>query len=209
MVDVDRLAMPIGEAMFTQRSFRRLKTDPIPMEDIRLIVEAAVKAPNGGNSQPDPHLGAHGPGQDPRVRGALQGGLVGEAGDQGWKTFDDLPKDGSSYRNAAQFAEDIKDAPCIVFAFGAGLERRRAVGGAGHPEPDAGGAGAGHRLLPDDAPRRGHGALLRDVQHSGRRAVPLLHPAGLPEGQFRADHSQARPPRSTYLNGWGEPVPWS
>jgi nitroreductase len=52
VVDVDRLAMPVGEAMFTQRSFRRLKTDPIPMEDIRLIVEAAVKAPNGGNSQP-------------------------------------------------------------------------------------------------------------------------------------------------------------
>ena len=52
MVDYDRLAMPVGEAMFTQRSIRRLKPDPIPMEDIRLIVEAAVKAPNGGNSQP-------------------------------------------------------------------------------------------------------------------------------------------------------------
>ena len=47
--------------------------------------------------------------------------------DQGWKTFEDLPKDGSSYRNAAQLAEDIKDAPCIIFAFGVGLKRRGAA----------------------------------------------------------------------------------
>ena len=43
--------MPLGEAMFTQRSIRRFKPDPIPLADIRLIIEAAVKAPNGGNQQ--------------------------------------------------------------------------------------------------------------------------------------------------------------
>src|SRR5262245_49850974 len=53
MTDVDytRLAMPVGEAMFTQRAIRRLKPDPIPEADIRLILEAAVKAPSGGNMQ--------------------------------------------------------------------------------------------------------------------------------------------------------------
>ena len=39
-----KLSMPIGEAMFTQRSIRRFKPDPIPMEHIRLIAEAAVRA---------------------------------------------------------------------------------------------------------------------------------------------------------------------
>ena len=32
-MDLQRLSMPIGEAMFTQRSIRRFKPDPIPMED--------------------------------------------------------------------------------------------------------------------------------------------------------------------------------
>ena len=50
-MNYERLHMPIGEAMFTQRSTRRLKPDPIPVEDLRLILEAAVKAPNGGNHQ--------------------------------------------------------------------------------------------------------------------------------------------------------------
>ena len=83
MVDVDRLAMPVGEAMFTQRSIRRLKTDPIPMEDIRLIVEAAVKAPNGGNSQPTRILVLTDQDKIREFGPTLQGGLVGEAGRSG------------------------------------------------------------------------------------------------------------------------------
>ena len=51
MMDPKRLDMPLGEAMFTQRSIRKFKADPIPMEDIHLIIDAAVKAPNGGNRQ--------------------------------------------------------------------------------------------------------------------------------------------------------------
>src|SRR5689334_25281134 len=50
-MDHSRLAMPLGEAIFTQRSIRRFKADPIPVDDVRLLVEAAVKAPNGGNQQ--------------------------------------------------------------------------------------------------------------------------------------------------------------
>ena len=50
-VDTRRLSMTVGEAMFSQRSIRRFKPDPIPTDDLRLILEAAVKAPNGGNRQ--------------------------------------------------------------------------------------------------------------------------------------------------------------
>jgi nitroreductase len=50
-MDHSRLSMPLGEAIFTQRSIRRFKPDPIPLADIELILEAAVKAPNGGNQQ--------------------------------------------------------------------------------------------------------------------------------------------------------------
>jgi len=52
LIDPSRLNMPIGEAMFSQRSIRRFRSDPIATEDLELILEAAVKAPNGGNRQP-------------------------------------------------------------------------------------------------------------------------------------------------------------
>src|SRR5258708_3180856 len=50
--DATRLAMPIGEAMFSQRSIRRYKPDPISAADLELVLEAATRAPNGGNRQP-------------------------------------------------------------------------------------------------------------------------------------------------------------
>jgi len=47
----DRLLMPIGEVIFTQRSIRKFRPDAIPPEDLYLLLEAAVMAPNGGNHQ--------------------------------------------------------------------------------------------------------------------------------------------------------------
>ena len=51
MTDHGRLDMSVGEAMFTQRSIRRFRPDPIPARDLALLFEAAVRAPNGGNNQ--------------------------------------------------------------------------------------------------------------------------------------------------------------
>ena len=51
MTTADRLTMSLGEAMFTQRAIRRLKPDPIPDDVMRDIMEAAIRAPNGGNTQ--------------------------------------------------------------------------------------------------------------------------------------------------------------
>ena len=44
--------MDIFEAMNTQRAMRRLKPDPVPDELIWKLLDAAVKAPSGGNRQP-------------------------------------------------------------------------------------------------------------------------------------------------------------
>ncbi len=47
------LTMPIGEAMFTQRAIRRLRSDkPISDADLKTVLDAASKAPSGGNTQP-------------------------------------------------------------------------------------------------------------------------------------------------------------
>src|SRR5260370_7031650 len=38
--------------MFSQRSIRRFRPEPISTDDLELVLEAAVKAPSGGNRQP-------------------------------------------------------------------------------------------------------------------------------------------------------------
>jgi len=40
------------DAIYTQRAIRYLKPDPIPDKIIEKLVDAAIKAPSGGNSQP-------------------------------------------------------------------------------------------------------------------------------------------------------------
>ena len=40
------------EAIYSQRAIRSFKPDPVPEELIEKVVEAATKAPSGGNSQP-------------------------------------------------------------------------------------------------------------------------------------------------------------
>ena len=44
--------MGIFETMYSQRQITRYKPDPVPREAIEKIIEAATKAPSGGNSQP-------------------------------------------------------------------------------------------------------------------------------------------------------------
>ena len=45
------LAMPLAEAMATQRAIRRLRPDPVDDETVRRCLELAVRAPSGGNLQ--------------------------------------------------------------------------------------------------------------------------------------------------------------
>ena len=111
-VDAKQLSMPIGEAMFTQRSVRRLKSDPVPMELIHLILEAAVKAPNGGNRQPGRFLVV-----TDRARIKEFGRIYHEAWwakrreEKGWTKKSDIPADDKSYTSAAVFADEIGEVP--------------------------------------------------------------------------------------------------
>lgn len=43
--------MDVYEALYTTRAMRRVKPDPIPEEVQRRILDAAIRAPSGGNSQ--------------------------------------------------------------------------------------------------------------------------------------------------------------
>lgn len=206
-MDHQRLSMPVGEALFTQRSIRRLKPDPIPTEDLHLILEAAVRAPNGGNAQPTRFLVVTDPDKIREFGALYKEAWWAKRRDQGWKTFEDLPKDGSSYRNAAQLAEDIKDVPCIVFVLGV----PGSGGGSTFPAAQnlmiaarALGIGSVPTTLHETVMDRFH--ALFGIPSS----VPFYFciPLGYPVGNFGP---LRRKPSAevTSWNAWGESAPWA
>jgi nitroreductase len=113
----ERLFKPLGEVMFTQRSVRRFRPDPLPMEDLRLAIDAAVKAPNGANRQVGRFLLV-----TDRARIREFATLYHEAwwakrlDEKGWTKKEDIPPEETSYRAAAELADTIGDVPAIVFA---------------------------------------------------------------------------------------------
>ena len=112
-MDVSRLSMPLGEAMFTQRAIRRFRPDPIPPDDVELVLAAAAKAPSGGNLQPARFLVV-----EDRATVREFGALYREAWwakryDEGYRGFEDLPR---RFHPAAGLADAMGEVPCIVFA---------------------------------------------------------------------------------------------
>jgi nitroreductase len=208
-VDVSRLDMPIGEAMFSQRSIRKFRPEPIPMQDLRLILEAAVKAPNGGNTQPGRFLVL----TDRQLIREF-GALYGEAWwakrrdeHRPWTTREQIPPEEGSHRAAAQLADEIKDAPCIILA----LTVRTGQASSVVPAVQnlmlaARGLGIG------SVPTTLHPQVMDRV--NALLGIPpevefhLCIPLGYPRGRFGP--TQRRPTgETTFLNRWGAPVPWA
>jgi len=202
-MDHSRLSMPIGEAMFTQRSIRRFRPDPIPIDDIHLLLEAAVKAPNGGNQQVARFLVV----TDPSIIHEF-GALYHEAWwakrhDEGFADFDALPP---AFHPAAGLAEAIKDAPCIVFALAVRngppdsvipavqnlMLAARAIGIGSVPTT----------LHPTVMDRF---RAMFDIPPDA--AFHFCVPLGYPQGNF-GPTTRKPTAETTYLNRWGAPVPW-
>ena len=79
MTTESRLSMPLGETIFSQRAIRRFRPDPIPEAVLRDILEAAIHAPNGGNSQPWHFLVIREPELRAKFAALYHEGLVGKA----------------------------------------------------------------------------------------------------------------------------------
>jgi len=196
--------MPLGEAIFTQRSVRRFLLDPIPLADIRLILEAAVRAPNGGNLQVARFVVVNDP-----ERIAEFGPLYHEAWwakrhDEGFRDREDLP---ARFHPAARLADTIGQVPCIVFALAIHngpadsvipavqnlMLTARALGIGSVPTT----------LHPSVMTRfRAMFSIPDDV------AFHFCVPLGYPQGNFGPN---VRKPVSetTFLNQWAAPVPWT
>jgi nitroreductase len=207
-VEHSRLDMPLGEAMFTQRSIRRFRPDPIPIEDLHLAIEAASRAPNGGNRQPARFLLV-------TDREMLQsfGALYHEAwwakrkDEYGWTKPEDIPEEHANYRSAARLAAEIRDAPAVVLALAV------PPGAANSVLPAVQNLMLAARALGiGSVPTTLHPTVMdRFRELFGIPADVSFHfciPMGYPRGRF-GPTSRRPTSETTYLNRWEGPVPWS
>ncbi|MGI9334228.1 MAG: nitroreductase family protein [Gammaproteobacteria bacterium] len=203
------LDLPIGEAMFTQRAIRRLDPGrPISEEHIKLVLDAASKAPNGGNAQAARFLVIR---DREKIRefGQLyyEAWWAKRADEYGWTPGQAIPE-GSPYRMAALLADEMVNAPTVILAFSTG----GAAGAAGSVFP-----GVQNLLLAARA--LGIGSVLTTlhptVMDRVRAAFSVppdmdFHccvPLGYPRGNFGLTQ-RFESADTAYWDEWAKRPPW-
>lgn len=118
--------MELHEALYTTRAMRRVRPDPIPLEVQARILDAAIRAPSGGNAQPWRFLLV----DDPELKGRL-GPLYRDAMSLLWSTVyrerleraESEPEKASSrsilkvQRSAQWLADHFEEVPLFLFCF--------------------------------------------------------------------------------------------
>jgi nitroreductase len=118
--------MDVYEALYTTRAMRRVRPDPVPDGVQARILDAAIRAPSGGNTQGWRFLLV----DDPEVKGAI-GPLYRDSIEQLWKTVyaeriaaaEATPDDPESVqmdkvrRSAQHLADHFEQVPLFLFAF--------------------------------------------------------------------------------------------
>lgn len=118
--------MDVREALYTTRAMRRVRPDPIPLEVQARILDAAIRAPSGGNTQGWRFLLV----DDPGIKAQL-GPLYRDSIDQLWKSIyrDRLaaaaadPDSAESksmlrvQRSAQHLADHFEDVPLLLMGF--------------------------------------------------------------------------------------------
>jgi nitroreductase len=218
------MGIELYEALRTTRAVRRLRTDPVPEDVLRRVLEAATWAPTGGNAQPWRVVAVrdaerkrklhalYGPrweAYSQRHRGLLEGAPP-----------DVRERQGKMLDAADHLARHYHEAPVIlVFCFDpramaitdAGLDRPSVVGGASiYPAVQ-------NALLACRA--EGLGCTLTTLLCADEVAVKEI--LGIPDGWYTAAHVpigwpvgrghgplRRRPVGQTaYADAWGTPFP--
>lgn len=114
MSTAERLAMSLGETIFSQRAIRRLKPDPISDDDLRDIMTATIQAPSGGNRQPWHFLVVQDAQQRAQFATLYHEAWWAKRADAGINGPEDIPESDRTGRAAMRLADEIGIAPVIV-----------------------------------------------------------------------------------------------
>lgn len=203
-----RLTMPLGEAIFSQRAIRRFKPDPIPAADLQLILEAAVRGPNGGNRQVGRFLAI-----TDRRQIREFGVLYKEAwwakrwDEHKWTKPEDIPVTDKNHRAAMGLADHMVDVPCVVFALAMPPGSANSIIPATQNlmlAARALGIGSTPTTLHAKVMERFHAMfdIPKDV------VFHFCIPLGYPDGRGFGPNVRKPIKETCYLGKWGTPGPW-
>jgi F420 biosynthesis protein FbiB-like protein len=106
--------MDFFEVVHTQRSIRKFKPDPVPDEALWTMIDAAIRAPSGGNTQPWSFLIL----RDEAKKKVLADAVAGNLGDlsKALEAADKLPTESQRRmrRASVTFRSDVASAPVII-----------------------------------------------------------------------------------------------
>jgi len=120
--------MELNQALYTTRAMRRVKPDPIPDEVIARLMDAAVRAPSGGNTQKWRFLFLTDESKKVALQKLYREGLT-ELNATQYKSVMDLINDGDptdpaviqakkTYASAEWLADNLHKVPTLLFAWG-------------------------------------------------------------------------------------------
>ena len=209
MSTASRLSMPLGEAIFSLRAIRRLKPDPIPDDVLKDIMEATIRAPNGGNQQAWHFIVV----KKPELRQQL-GTLYHEAWwakrrDQGIHGPEDIPPENRTSQSAMKLAEEIGNAPVMVLVC-ATAKGAQAMGSIIPSVQNmllaarTFGVGGTIATLHPQVMERVH--QLFDIPDTAQ--VVYCIPLGYPRGNFGPNVRKPLPEVCSY-DAWGATPPWA
>jgi F420 biosynthesis protein FbiB-like protein len=102
------------EVVHTQRSIRKFRPDPVPDEALWKVIDAAIRAPSGGNTQPWAFLIVRDEAQRKTIADAVREG-VGDL-EQALSEADKLPTESQRRmrRASVAFRYDVTSAPVLI-----------------------------------------------------------------------------------------------
>jgi nitroreductase len=207
--------MDLYEALYTTRAMRRVKPDPVPIEVIKQMVDAAIRAPSGSNAQNWRMVAV----TDHDQRTAL-GKLYGEA----WELLQDQMYAGARQKaeaagdeqmlrimsSSAWLGEHFGEVPLVVLFF----DRNDPSGGSIYPavwslQLAARGQGVGTTLTTIlGFFRQDEVFQLLGVPAGKGWQLRAAVPCGYPLGNWGV--AQRRPAHDvTFRDTWGEAPPWT
>jgi nitroreductase len=205
----ERLTMPLGDAIYSLRAIRRLRPDPIPDGDLRVILDAAIHAPNGGNAQPWRFIVLRDPDLRAKFAPLYREAWWAKRRDQGINGPEDIPAHDRVARAAMRLADEFGIAPVVVFV----CATSRGAGAMGSVIPSvqnlllaarALGIGGTITTLHPSVDERVH-ALL-DIPETAQ--IVYCVPLGYPRGRFGPT---SRKPLAEVcaFDRWDGSVPWT
>jgi F420 biosynthesis protein FbiB-like protein len=105
--------MDFFQVVHTQRAIRRFKPDPVPQEAIWRMIDAAIRAPSGGNTQPWAFLVV----TDAAKRKVISDAVAAGNTDADARREEAMKFDPSRRRmrlGSIAFRENVMQAPCLI-----------------------------------------------------------------------------------------------